>query len=121
MDEYANLKCATLFRSAILFVFFTTLFSGCKDISEQTVPDILIEYDAKQTTKDFSEIVQSVEYVVLHTEEQQVMGGIDKIIVDNNLIYVGDYKAQKIFVFDCEGCQLRVFAGSAVRIPTVAA
>lgn len=110
MDEYTNLKYATLFRSAYLFVFVTTLLSGCKDASDQSVPDILIEYDAKQTTKDFSGIVQSVEYVVLQTEEQQVMGRIDKIFVDDNLIYVGDYKAQKILVFDREGYQLKVLA-----------
>ena len=110
MDESINMKCVALLRSAFLFVFFTTLFSGCKDSSEQSVPDILIEYDAKQTTKDFSGIVQSVEYVVLQTEGQQIIGGIDKIIVEDNLIYVGDYKAQKISVFNREGYQLRVLA-----------
>jgi hypothetical protein len=42
----------------------------------------------------------SVDYLVLDISEGELLGQIDRVVVSDKRIYVGDYKNQKIFVFD---------------------
>lgn len=55
------------------------------------------EYNLEEGSQD---IVSSVDYLVLDISDGELLGQIDKVVVSDKKIYVGDYKNQKVFVFD---------------------
>ncbi|MCH7411816.1 6-bladed beta-propeller [Belliella sp. DSM 111904] len=52
----------------------------------------------------FSEFVNAIDYIPLETSEACLIGEVDKVLIDENLIYVLDKRiVNAAFVFDGEG------------------
>lgn len=79
------------------------LFAGCgiTPTGEDGVRKIAC--DEFNMAEGIQDKVSSVEYLVLDLPQGCVLGGMDKVIVSESGIYVGDYQSQKIFVFDTDG------------------
>ena len=53
---------------------------------------------------DLDKIVSVVDYIMLETTIDALIGDIDKLLIHNNKIYIMDiYKSKSIFIFSCDG------------------
>lgn len=79
------------------------LFAGCgiTPTGEDGVSKIAC--DEFNLAEGIQDKVSSVEYLVLDLPQGCVLGGMDKVIVSEARIYVGDYQSQKVFVFETDG------------------
>ncbi len=95
-----NTIIRTIFLSyAILFLGF-----GC-DVgsSDNDKYDRIIKCSEEDIPLENGNVIQSVDYLVLKTPENCILGGIDKVIEEGDSFYVGDYRSSKIFVFGKDG------------------
>lgn len=63
----------------------------------------LITCDLDCDYKPIGDYVSHVNYLVLEESKDNVIGKIDKVIMDDERIYVGDYKSRKIHIYKTDG------------------
>ena len=84
------------------------MIAGC-DVQPSGVDDVRqIECDEYKLAEGAQACVSSVDYLVLDLPQEYVLGGIDKVIISEEKIYVGDYQSQKIYVFGLDGEMIAV-------------
>lgn len=72
------------------------------DVNNERSNEIVIETDFEKRIQ-LSNIFKSVSYVILESNQQNIVGTIDKMIIHNNYLYIQDSKTLKIFTFDQDG------------------
>ncbi len=83
-------------------VFFLVI-SSCS-VNETVEPNVMaLEFSHDKISPTMSEYVDSVSYLVLKENDVNALGNINRLVIDNNLIYAGDYRLKKISVFSIDG------------------
>lgn len=90
-------------RSALSLLAGIVLFSACAPRPSGTDAVHQIACDEQRLADGARELVSSVDYLVLDLAQGQVVGRMDKVVVSDGKIYVGDYTSQKVFVFGMDG------------------
>lgn len=97
-----------------LMILISTLFlfCGCNSSTERSDSKINVDIknyiiidreDLSRETFFLSDIITDYSIVKLETNNNCLVGSVDKIVVQNDRIYILDKKTQSIFVFDIKG------------------
>lgn len=91
-----------------LLLIIACFLGGCSSkpngmIQNEDIKEILINPDKVEAYLDLSEIVDSMEIISLETTEKCLISEIDRIEINQDLIYVSDRTNAKIFVFTAQG------------------
>ena len=94
-------------KQTVLFsTFLFLVLSSCTNtinISDYTFEDVPVIIDMDKVKKDTLKI-NYLKYIPLETTDECLIGGINKTIIKNSRIYVGDFSiANALFVFDLNG------------------
>lgn len=93
-------------KTISIFIFCCFLLVSCHDNRQSIITfheTINSKTLAKQTV---NELVESISYLPLDTCEKGMVSGIDKIRIEGNEIYIGDFHTSKIAVFHKSGKHL---------------
>lgn len=100
----------------VLAGIFIFILSGCRDAEKPSV-EMFRETKIKETPEmlnfvyadvpvenKLDSIVEVMKYIPLETNEQSLIGYIDEVLFDDDLIFVADYRMSKsVFIFSGEG------------------
>jgi len=93
-------------KKVLLFVFCCFLLVSCHD-NKKTITTFHETINSKALAKQtVNELVESISYLPLDTCEKGLVSGIDKIRIEGNEIYVGDFHTSKIVVYHQSGKHL---------------
>lgn len=67
------------------------------------IPNITIDLDEKGNSILYSQFVESIDYIELNTKDSCIVSEINKILIDNDTIFVLDKKNAGILIFTIEG------------------
>ena len=88
----------------ILIVIGIVLMSTCKGMKTEDRNINVIEIDLDKSKKiSFTEWFDSIQIVPLETNDQSLIGNIDKAIFNDDLIYIFDWKLKSVLIFDNNG------------------
>lgn len=86
-------------KNLILILVACCLFSCMETPKSHTVKEISL----KETNGSIEEIIDSVVYIPLAVNEQSALSQVHKIIIDDSLIYLGDFNNSKLSVYNKSG------------------
>lgn len=85
-----------------LLIILTILVQGCA--SEQDIKfDSIWVYNADAVQPKAPDFVESVSYLSLESNKESMFKGIDKILFENQFIYIADYRLKKIIAYNQDG------------------
>lgn len=91
----------------IKFVLFSILIFSCNTQSterKELVETVNIEISTESNDQLFSDYFKKISYVKLETLDSSIIGSIDKLIVKNEKIFIGDFTINNaIYVFSLQG------------------
>lgn len=91
----------------VLFILLLLLSCSCKDISvEQVTLEKKITINPNKTRYDvpFSDLFSKIEYLPIPTEDEFLVGRINKLVVTDDLFFVADNEVtHSVFCFDRKG------------------
>ena len=96
----------SIFRllALVYFVLVFLIFSRCSDGVESTEPVIPINVKNVVETYDMTHIIDSTILIIpLETNNNCLIGKIDKLEIKGERIYISDNLAKSIFIFDMTG------------------
>lgn len=90
----------------LTLLILTFLFVSCNKPEEQkiTFHDTIDYHSISEST--INELVDSISFLPLEIKEESTVGSIDKICIMDSLIYIGDFHANQIYIFDLSGKHL---------------
>ncbi len=74
--------------------------AGNESMAAQITDTILFSRPTKET---IGSAVDSISYLALETNENSILANVDKMIIRDGRIYIGDYGRARLLVFDMEG------------------
>ena len=77
----------------------------CSACIEQKVSQVEQTWDIDLSQADASlrDAIKGINFIPLETIEESLLFGVDKLVVKNDLIYIGDFYSKKIVVYDKTG------------------
>ena len=89
------------FRILILVVVLVAV-QGCSSGPEISFDDVwTCNIDAVKS--DVSDFVDGIYYILLYSDADAMFKNADKLIIENDLIYIADYKSKKIIAYGMDG------------------
>ena len=78
---------------------------SCTNINKgnDTIVSTVIEFKPDGIEQSLAECVDSVSFLVLKENEDNAFGNVDKVVVENDMLYVGDFRNKKIVSFYMNG------------------
>lgn len=68
-----------------------------------TSADYTIKCESVDTDIFISDSVKNVDFIVLRSDDRHLVGDIDKVIIYEDNIYIGDYTTQAVYIYDLLG------------------
>lgn len=65
--------------------------------------DTLLHFNEETTDTTLSQHIQAIHFLPLEASENAQLFGVDKMMIRNGLIYLGDYRSGKITAYDLQG------------------
>ncbi len=103
--KLVKMRLLRLLSISTAFVLVCCCAGGEKNFVNEAFRVRCDEFNMEEGSQD---IVASVDYLVLEPSASQLLGEIDKVVILDGRIYVGDYKSQRILVFNEDGKMLNV-------------
>lgn len=77
----------------------------CSACIEQKVSQVeqTWDIDLSQANASLRDAIKGINFIPLETIEESLLFGVDKLVVKNDLIYIGDFYSKKIVVYDKTG------------------
>lgn len=85
-----------------IYLLCSLILVACQR-SHTTEPDKVIRLCENVIETSISHYVSDVDYLVLKPTEKYIVGNVDNVFIKDNRIFVGDYKANRVFVYDMNG------------------
>lgn len=95
-------------RYTIISLCSIFVIIGCR--SEYKEIDVLSLYD-NDKHRSISDNIADIDFIALQNDDANIIGNVDKVIMDDSYVYVGDYKSRKICIYEHDGS----FVGSINR------
>ena len=78
---------------------------SCTNINKgnESIVSTVIEFNPDEVEQSLAEYVDSVSFLVLKENQENAFGNVDKIVVENEMLYVGDFRNKKIVSFYLNG------------------
>lgn len=86
----------------ISFNLLLSLIVSC-NYNNVSIPNITIDLDEKGDGILYSQFVESIDYIELNTKDSCIVSEINKILIDDDTIFVLDKKNAGILIFTVEG------------------
>lgn len=102
------IKCFVLLSVLLLSPSCTDRYGSLIPEGAESVNAFLNESDNSVATFNYSDLLDSVRYIALETNNECVMGMYGDVYYINDTLYISDY--QSIFMFDKDGNYLRKIA-----------
>ena len=100
---FSNMDRGNAYFCSLAITFFLLLLGGCETRTVSNENTLVINpIDAKDFI-NLSEIADSIKYIKLQTENDDVIGRARVILIKKKFIYVQDMSQKVVFVFDKEG------------------
>lgn len=78
--------------------------TSCSNKKEQaTAVDQSLFFDASQVDTLLSETIQRIDFLALEATDNSDVFGVSKMVIKNDLIFMGDYHSGRIVVYDMNG------------------
>lgn len=87
----------------IIIVVQLVLFNACKDEDPIIEVDRTLIFDSHNIDTLLCETVKQVDFLILDISQNSDVFEVNKMIVKNDLIFIGDFHAGKIVVYDITG------------------
>lgn len=93
---------------ALLLLPLIIMVGGCKLSNESSInSENVFAFNTGRLDKIPDSMLDNIRYTLLYTPEDIPLGSIDKAVDDDGIIYIGDYKSHKIFLFDHDGRMIK--------------
>lgn len=76
---------------------------SCADKKAQVGIGQFLIFDAGQIDTLLSETIERIDFLVLEETDNSALYGVSKMVIKNNLIFIGDFHSGKIVVYDMSG------------------
>ena len=76
------------------------VMAGCRTVDGDTVFLRCSEYEIESS---ISSRISDVSYVILEQDSLHILARVNKLVIEDNGIYIGDYRTRKIFAYDTLG------------------
>lgn len=93
----ANLKKIVI--TIICCIHLYGCSNSCNHVSEVKS----IECNETSIPETLSDLICNVQFLALQNDSKHILSKIDEIYFENDLIYIGDFKAKKVFVYNYSG------------------
>lgn len=92
-------------RNFIYVLFLLLLCSAChkKQMLSPLLPACTLDLDLLKADTALRDIIERVDMLPLEMTDASVMFGVDKMVLKNNLIYLGDFRSGKVVIYDTKG------------------
>lgn len=78
--------------------------TSCTNKKEQTTTvDHPLFFDASQVDTLLSETIEKIDFIALEATDNSDVFGVSKMVIKNDLIFMGDYHSGRIVVYDMNG------------------
>ena len=90
---------------ARLTILLSLMVVSCTNINKgnDSIVSTVIEFSPDGIEQSLAECVDSVSFLVLKENEDNAFGNVDKVVVENDMLYVGDFRNKKIVSFYMNG------------------
>lgn len=93
----------------IVFLSFLTVFLVCSACADKKGMSVQVEQtwniDIRNADNQLRQRIDSIRFLPLKPHEEGLLFGVDKLVVKNGLLYLGDFRSGTISVFDKNGQQ----------------
>lgn len=90
-------------KSHLSVFLLTLMLSACGGKSSGSSNVRLVELDDRNLDSSLAERISGVTFLPLETDATTQFRNVDKIVFENDLIYIGDYASGKILTFGMDG------------------
>ncbi|MBS6237806.1 MAG: 6-bladed beta-propeller [Bacteroides sp.] len=88
---------------SIIFIVQIILFNACKEEASILEVDRTLIFDSHNIDTLLCESIKKVDFLVLDINQNSDVSEVNKMIIKNDLIFIGDFHAGKIVVYDIRG------------------
>lgn len=90
-------------KNFLFYIAFTFLALSCSNHSDDQDFDRTLNCNTDKPVQTMSEYVSHVSFAVLDSDSEANFRNIDKLVIDNERIYIGDFSSQKIVAYKMDG------------------
>lgn len=91
-------------RLFIVLICSLSVFTFCTDKRKQIIQvEQTLAFDAAHVDTLLCKTIKNINFLALEVTENSMIYGVNKIVIKNNLIFIGDFHSGKIVVYDMNG------------------